>query len=286
MKPKIILTLLTLMLCVSVFCVPALASAEPEAERLSVSTAWTDGDVLHIEVLDNQTGSASAIELKLSDYAENAQTITIQAVDADGNKSGVITITNPYYKAPVSDDGGEPKTAENAPLPDSESAVPDGSKPFTPDGTGGVVDNATEQDGKEFFTITTDNDNTFYLIVDRQKTGENVYLLNAVTENDLMALAAKGDGTTASAIPNPEPAPTTPTPTPEPTPDPVPETKNAGSNSSLIFIILAVVAVGGAGYYFKIVRPKQQAPDDYEDESDFEDNPDAPEDDETEEDTE
>ena len=34
--------------------------------------------------------------------------------------------------------------------------------------------------------------------------------------------------------------------------------------------MIAVLAVGGAGYYFKIVRPKREAPDtdDYEDEPD------------------
>lgn len=63
------------------------------------------------------------------------------------------------------------------------------AKPFTPDGTGTVVDNATDKDGKEFFTITTPNENVFYLIIDRQRTEENVYFLNAVTEKDLLALA-------------------------------------------------------------------------------------------------
>ena len=52
-----------------------------------------------------------------------------------------------------------------------------------------MVDNATEEEGKEFFTITTANDNVFYLIVDKQRDSENVYFLNAVTEEDLLALA-------------------------------------------------------------------------------------------------
>lgn len=64
------------------------------------------------------------------------------------------------------------------------------AKPFTPDGTGTVVDNATDEDGKEFFTITTPSENVFYLVIDRQRTEENVYFLNAVTEKDLLALAA------------------------------------------------------------------------------------------------
>lgn len=35
------------------------------------------------------------------------------------------------------------------------------AKPFTPDGTGTVADNATDEDGKEFFTITTPSENVF-----------------------------------------------------------------------------------------------------------------------------
>ena len=40
-----------------------------------------------------------------------------------------------------------------------------------------------------------------------------------------------------------------------------------GSAGTIIFIIVALLAVGGVGYYVKIVRPKQQA----EDDEDFED---------------
>ena len=36
--------------------------------------------------------------------------------------------------------------------------------------TGTVVDNATDEDGKEFFTITTPSENVFYLVIDRQRT--------------------------------------------------------------------------------------------------------------------
>lgn len=43
--------------------------------------------------------------------------------------------------------------------------------------------------------------------------------------------------------------------------------KNTGSAGTIIFVIVALLAVGGAGYYVKIVRPKQLA----EDDEDFED---------------
>ena len=74
----------------------------------------------------------------------------------------------------------------NEPVAETEppAAEETTTKPFTPDGTGTVVDNATDEDGKEFFTITTPSENIFYLVIDRQRTENNVYFLNAVTEKD------------------------------------------------------------------------------------------------------
>lgn len=59
----------------------------------------------------------------------------------------------------------------------------------TPNGTGTVVSNTTNSDGKEFLTVKTADDHVFYLIIDKQKTGDNVYFLDAVTEKDLLSLA-------------------------------------------------------------------------------------------------
>ena len=75
---------------------------------------------------------------------------------------------------------------------DWEGLDPDMMKPLTPDGTGTVVDNATDGDGKEFFTIITEDESVFYLVIDRQRNGENVYFLNAVTLANLLSLAEAG----------------------------------------------------------------------------------------------
>ena len=92
---------------------------------------------------------------------------------------GVLTV--PAY-AGGGDEGGEyvPWVGLEPvdPLPVEQ---PQESKPFTPEGTGTVLDNATDQDGKEFFTITTADEAVFYLVIDRQRGAENVYFLNAVT---------------------------------------------------------------------------------------------------------
>ena len=135
---------------------------------------------------------------------------------------------------------------------DPAGPLPTEPNPFTPDGTGTVVDNATDQDGKEFFTITTAEEAVFYLVIDRQRETENVYFLNAVTVADLMALA-ESSGEPAAPEPPPEPE-QEPSPTPEP--EPVPEKK--GGAGPLLLALAVVVIGGGAGWYFKIYRPKLQ----------------------------
>ena len=167
--------------------------------------------------------------------------------------------------------------SEEAVEVEPDSAVPVSSNPFTPDGTGTVLDNATDGDGKEFFTITTPDENVYYLIIDRQKDTNNVYFLNAVTEADLLPLAEKDGSSEAasgseSAVPTPVPEPETPGPEPEVDTEPA-EPEKSGSGGRMIFIILAVVVIGGAGYYFKILRPKQRAAlpdDDYELDEEYE----------------
>ncbi len=121
------------------------------------------------------------------------------------------------------------------------------SKPLTPDGTGTVTDNVTNEDGKEFFTITTPSKHVFYLIIDRQKDSENVYFLDAVTEKDLLALAqSEGQNTDNSSsskvttTPEASSSPTVSTPT-APS-DSQPEKQNSGA---------AVAAVAVCSRYYR-----------------------------------
>lgn len=142
------------------------------------------------------------------------------------------------------------------------------AKPFTPEGTGTVVDNATDGDGKEFFTITTPSENVFYLIIDRQRDGQNVYFLNAVTEKDLLALAEK-DPEPEVTEPVMEPEPETEPPT-EPEPEPEPEKTSGFPMGNILMIAAVLLAGGGAGYYFKVYRPKHEVPDMDDEEYDYE----------------
>lgn len=170
-----------------------------------------------------------------------------------------------------------------------------GANPFTPEGQATVTDNATETDGKEFYTFTTPEGNVFYLVIDHERESENVYFLNAVTETDLFALAAKEEGKdrgSVSAVPLPEAcacvgkceagmvdmscpvckndlasckgkAAENPGGGGIPAAEgPAGETgKEAGNAGMYIFLFLAMAAVGGAGYYFKIYKPKHELDD-------------------------
>ena len=203
-----------------------------------------------------------------------------------GNGSNTSTNTGSNTASGING-GGSNSQGETG----NTSSIPDGA--FTPDGTSTVLDTATgEGDDKQFYTITTEAGNVFYLIIDGKRDDNNVYFLNGVTEADLMALAEKGDGS-VSVIPAEETCICSekceagevntacpvckndltgctgkekPAETEEPA-EPEEVKKDDNSTGTIIFIIVALLAVGGVGYYVKIVRPKQQA----EDDEDFED---------------
>ncbi len=134
-----------------------------------------------------------------------------------------------------------------------------------------MQDNATEQEGKEFFTVTTKAGNVYYLIIDRQRGTQNVYFLSPVTESDLIGLT--DDGTAYNpGVTQPEPQPSDDTPAPSETPEPEQPAQSGGMNAgTIIFVLLAVAAVGGAAYYIKIVKPRKQAAQDDEYDEDWED---------------
>ena len=164
-------------------------------------------------------------------------------------------------------------------------------KPLTPDGTGTVIDNVTNEDGKEFFTVTTPSKHVFYLIIDRQKNAENVYFLDAVTDKDLLALAKSDNedvsgssSSKAASAPETSSAPTASTPTVSSNSQPEKQDSSAGIAA---VAILAAVLVGAAVWFFKFRKPGKKDksrpdPDDYDytedgdDESDPDDESEAP----------
>lgn len=254
------------------------------AVEVGLSDYSGDGEYITVYAIDFAGNKSSEVKLKNPHYTAPAtaptQTPTTPA-PTPAQSTPAPASTPQFSQSDSSSQAASPSSSQATPSasePDasasgqggsgrSESAIPeDGDpNPFTPDGSGSVQDIATEDDGKEFFTIVTEDENVFYLIIDRQRDSNGVYLLNAVTEDDLMALAEKsgGSGSGESAVPaddlRPDTTPVETSPIPDPEPEPEPEATGDGGMGSFVFIVLAALAVGGAGYYFKILKPKRDA---------------------------
>jgi hypothetical protein len=154
------------------------------------------------------------------------------------------------------DETAEESPPISAPEPESapEPVVTYEPKPLTPDGNLTLVDDISgEASGdKQFITVITKSGNYFYIVIDRADDKENVHFLNLVDEADLLALMEDGEPAAPSV---PEPAPE---PEPEPEPAPEPE-KKSNTGGLLVALLLLMVLGGGALYYFKILKPKQNA---------------------------
>lgn len=155
-----------------------------------------------------------------------------------------------------------------------ETAQP--ALPLTPDGNLTLVDDITtnEESSKQFITAVTKNGNYFYLVIDRADDTDNVYLLNMVDEADLMALME------GEPVPMPKPEEPQPTPTEPTEEEPVKEETEKPKNNTLPLLMLVLAMCGGgAFYYLKFVKGKNnhkgstnlnELNDDYSDEADEE----------------
>lgn len=97
--------------------------------------------------------------------------------------------------------------------------------PFSTPGNGQLVDDKGNDSTKQFLTVQTKNGNTFYMVIDRAGSSENVYMMSLVDENDLAEFLDETKETEKkeeSAVVLPE---TTTTPEPETTTQPETEKK-------------------------------------------------------------
>jgi hypothetical protein len=148
---KVIAAVLAAFLLLPAFSVSALASGNDYFDGLvsvaeETETAQTEGGE---SCEEPQPTAAPAPEPAAQPEIVDVTPRTEEPV------SGAITVTDNTG----SDDAGESAApAAEPPAPDPADPA---ARPFTPPGTGETVDNATDGDGKEFFTITTPDENVF-----------------------------------------------------------------------------------------------------------------------------
>lgn len=191
--------------------------------------------------------------------------------------------TNPPKKTPLVK-GGNTKAVNNLATQENKARgsvienVDRNGKDITPSGDT-EKDKENPVDVRQFLTFQTKSGKTMHLIVDHSSNQDNVRLLTEVGEQDLLNMIESEDKNTIKVEePKKEEVKKE-----EPTVVPAKEEKKSGIGSFLI-VALVIGGVIGAGYYFKVVKAKEdkmledfeEDDEDYisesEDESDNEEN--------------
>lgn len=153
------------------------------------------------------------------------------------------------------------ETPQTEPAPAEDGS---GGTAFSTPGTAQVQDDITEDGSKEFLTITTKNNNTFYLVIDRSASSENVYMLSQIDENDLQEFLNEGTVTEKTTEPSVvlEENNTDSTEADKET-EPAQEENQEEDPDGNMAGILAILILAGAGvgayYYFRIHKKKAEA---------------------------
>jgi len=154
-------------------------------------------------------------------------------------------ITSPGVEVEAPAENENPAKDETP--PESIITVPDGATPPY-HSTGNIVENvrqnSAEDTGLQFVIFKTDSGKIFYLVIDYDKGSDNVYLLTEVGENDLLNFVE------VDANGNPVTPPSGNSGNGQQNPGTQSETPAQNSNIGLIVMIIAVLGIGGAAFYF------------------------------------
>lgn len=273
---------------------PTLSAAAKDGV-LVIQGADEDSGVAAIYVNGNEFTDLTdnTLKVRLQQADTSYEYFTLQVRDKAGNMSENYKVANPYYENP------ETKKAEtgstNTDTTDSaagnsgntSNSLPSDAAPSKPTSATGTVTEHTESNasettpndsdtaqagantpsasnekGKEFYTITTKGDKVFYLIVDKDKTSDNVYLLTEVGENDLLNFTdsntvtlPQNSAVTESALPDNTELETEEVQTEgKPEKEEVKEPEKSSNAGTYVLIALVLLGVGGAYYYLKFIK--------------------------------
>lgn len=184
---------------------------------------------------------------------------------------GLVSFANPVTALAYVEETEETVLEETF-VEETETEATETDSSFSVSGNGEVLDDITDDSTKEFFTITTENGNTYFLVIDRSSSTENVYMLSMIDEYDLQDFLEETDDTDTTTssqgsvvleeqTQNTEEVIETETSV-------VTEDEDSSGNMSavLLVLVLAAAAGGGAYFYFRVYKPKQEA-DAYESEN-------------------
>ena len=293
----------------------AAAQTATPSETERTGTVTTNGSRLNLR-------DGSGIDHNIIGQLPNGDTVSVVGEENGWyqvvvpEKSGYVS--GQYLRVSENDanDSTESDADTEAADASTEANSAETGSPLTPDGNLELVDDVTqESDGKQFITVQSKNDNTFYIVIDRDKDTDNVYFMNLVDEADLMALMEDGEVTLKCTCKTRCEAGNVDTTCPvcknnmtectgeeqekeietiaEPETSAAKKTETKSSVAPVMILLLIVVlGAGGAVYYLKFRKPKTDTKgpidlDDYdfgdeddEDDVEYVSEDDLPEDDE------
>lgn len=267
------------------------------------------------------------LNVRLQQFDAGYQYFTISAMDYVGNMSEVYQTKNPYYSDPEVETKDQKDVMQQLPASAQATApvtaaaqVTEHTKTDSEGNTTAQTSPAEEKKaamreadiseaaekgqtavetgkGKEFYTIQTESEKVFYLVIDRDGEEETVYFLTEISENDLLNVTSdvketlpKNSAVAESALPKTEGALPVKDDVEEETGIEEQETgteeteesaEETAENPAAAYILLGLVAavVIGAAYYVKVLRKKDE---DFLDEEDEEEDEEAYDDEEEE----
>ena len=258
-----------------------------------VLNAAVNGGLLSVQAMDSDSGvkavyvngyeftelTNGVLNVRLQEFDTGYEYFTIQAIDMAGNMSDVYKTKNIYYR-----------TEEEK----EETYLPEDATPTPPSDAQADVTEHTDESKKEFYTIKTDTEKVFYLVIDKSGESEKVYFLTEISERDLLNVTSdtmqtlpQNSAIVESAIPDESPkeqemesilnkednaADVEKDETQNTTQDHA-DTEDTSekeepvkkeSSSAIVYIIMGIAAaIGiGVGYYFKVYKKKLEAEDD------------------------
>ncbi|HEQ3872713.1 TPA: DUF4366 domain-containing protein [Streptococcus pyogenes] len=215
--------------------------------------------------IENQSGSIyepqkEEFEKMLKDdvFTPSKEEIPYQDVPRiPGNTSEANKPSNNLPKKTPLVKGGNTKAVNNLATQENKARgsvienVDRNGKDITPSGDT-EKDKENPVDVRQFLTFQTKSGKTMHLIVDHSSNQDNVRLLTEVGEQDLLNMIESEDKNTIKVEePKKEEVKKE-----EPKTVPVKEEKKSGIGSFLI-VALVIGGVVGAGYYFKVVKAKE-----------------------------
>ena len=182
-------------------------------------------------------------------FIANAPVTAMANYSREEADDGATNLTGPEY---------EPGRAV------TEELEKEPAEPFSIDGNGEVLDDAANDDTKEFLTVQTKNNQTFFVVIDRAAASNNVYMLSMIDESDLAEfldddeesksglLLTQEEEKSQEQIKEEE----------ERQKELLAEQKRKSEKRATVIFVIILIAAGilfcGGYYYFKFYKPRRE----------------------------